>query len=262
MLIDTLVHEKLLDLFYLYLIIGGIPAVVEAYLKTKNLHEVFQIQEGIIKLYKKDIAQYDPKNKLYLEEIFQLIPSELNCKNKRFIWLKEAGVALPVYCASEPTLPLILSRSTNLFKLFMSDVGLLSSMYADGIQVKLLKKETNINYGSVYENAAAQELWAHGFDLYYFNSKKQGEIDFLIEQNGEVLPIEIKSGKGYTKHSALDNLLNSEHYHIEKAFVFCNENVKQEGKIIYYPIYMCGFLQKQKVDRQMIYDMDLSVLQS
>ena len=168
-----------------------------------------------------DIGQYDPNHKLYIEEIFDLIPSELNAKNKRFIlknlnenfkfsryhnsfiWLKDAGVALPTFCASEPTVPLKLSLSTNLFKLFLSDVGLLAAMYMDGIQLKILNHEKDINFGSVYENVAAQELRAHGFDLYYFNSRKQGELDFLIEWNGEVLPIEIKSGKNYTKHAAL-----------------------------------------------------------
>lgn len=149
-----------------------------------------EVQKGIVQLYKKDIAKYDPEEKLYLEDIFNLIPAELNSKNKRFIlknlnenfkfsryehsflWLKEAGMALPVYCAQEPEIPLLLSKSTNLFKLFLSDVGLLASMYADGLQIKILNKEKDINFGAVYENAVAQELRAHGFDLYYFNSKK------------------------------------------------------------------------------------------
>lgn len=146
-----------------------------------------EVQKGIVQLYKKDIAKYDPEEKLYLEDIFNLIPAELNSKNKRFIlknlnenfkfsryehsflWLKEAGVALPVYCAQEPEIPLLLSKSTNLFKLFLSDVGLLASMYADGLQIKILNKEKDINFGAVYENAVAQELRAHGFDLYYSN---------------------------------------------------------------------------------------------
>ena len=120
-----------------------------------------------------------------------------------FIWLKEAGVALPVYCVQEPELPLLLSKSTNLFKLFLSDVGLLASMYVDGLQLKILSREKDINFGAIYENVAAQELKAHGFELYYFNSKKQGELDFVIEYQGNVLPLEIKSGKAYTRHNAV-----------------------------------------------------------
>lgn len=276
--IDQIVHEKLLDLFHLYLIVGGMPAVVEGYLRTKNLQEVFQLQKGILQLYKKDIAKYDPQNKLYLEEIFNLIPSELNSKNKRFIlknlnenfrfsryehsfiWLKEAGVALPVYCVQELEVPLLLSKATNLFKLFLSDVGLLAAMYADGLQIKILNKEKDINFGSIYENAIAQELKAQGFDLYYFNSKKQGELDFVIEYKGNVLPVEVKSGKSYTRHNALDNVMATPRYHIEQAIVFCNENIHEKNKIVYMPVYMAGMLKKETKE-DYIYSLDLGILQ-
>lgn len=276
--IDQIVHEKLLDLFHLYLIVGGMPAVVEGYLRTKNLQEVFRLQKGILQLYKKDIAKYDPQNKLYLEEIFNLIPSELNSKNKRFIlknlnenfrfsryehsfiWLKEAGVALPVYCVQEPEVPLLLSKAKNLFKLFLSDVGLLAAMYADGLQIKILNKEKDINFGSIYENAVAQELKTQGFELYYFNSKKQGELDFVIEYKGNVLPIEVKSGKSYTRHNALDNVMSTPRYHIEQAIVFCNENIHEKNKIVYMPVYMAGMLKKETKE-DYIYSLDLGILQ-
>lgn len=276
--IDQIVHEKLLDLFHLYLIVGGMPAVVEGYLRTKNLQEVFRLQKGILQLYKKDIAKYDPQNKLYLEEIFNLIPSELNSKNKRFIlknlnenfrfsryehsfiWLKEAGVALPVYCVQEPEVPLLLSKATNLFKLFLSDVGLLAAMYADGLQIKILNKEKDINFGLIYENAVAQELKTQGFELYYFNSKKQGELDFVIEYKGNVLPIEVKSGKSYTRHNALDNVMSTPRYHIEQAIVFCNENIHEKNKIVYMPVYMAGMLKKETKE-DYIYSLDLGILQ-
>lgn len=276
--VDELIHEKMMELFRLYLIVGGMPAVVDAYIRTNNLKEVLRIQQGIVQLYYKDIAKYDKDNKLYLDEIFSLIPSELNNKNKRFImkdlnenfrfsryensfiWLKEAGVALPVYCVQEPEIPLLLSKSTNLFKLFLSDVGLLASMYVDGLQFKILNREKDINFGAIYENAAAQELKAHGFELYYFNSKKQGELDFVIEYKGNVLPLEIKSGKAYTRHNALDNVLKDERYAIPQALVFCNENISTVDKIVYLPIYMIGFLENEKID-EYIYSIDLSALQ-
>ncbi len=277
--VDTLIHEKMMELFRLYLIVGGMPAAVVKYLDTNNLQEVFREQKSIVEMYKKDIAKYDPENKLYLEDIFDLIPSELNSKNKRFIlkslnenfkfsrysnsflWLKDAGVALPVYSVAEPTIPLLLSRSTNLFKLFLSDVGLLASMYMNDIQIKILRREKDINFGAVYENAAAQELKAHGFTLYYFNSKKQGELDFVIERDGEVLPIEIKSGKDYTKHTALNNVLSNPHYKIPEAYVFYNGNVKKQDKITYYPIYMLTFICKKELPEEMIYKIDLTNLQ-
>ena len=206
-------------------------------------------------------------------------PSELNNKNKRFIlknlnenfkfsryqnsflWLKNAGVALPTFCVTEPTVPLMLNKSSNLFKLFLSDVGLLAAMYMDGIQLKLLNREKDINFGSVYENAAAQELKAHGYDLYYFNSKKQGELDFIIEHGGNVLPIEIKSGKDYQRHAALDNVMENRDYAIPTAFVFQNDNVRADGRVVYLPIYMLMFLQKEQIPESMIYKLDLSGLQ-
>ena len=277
--VDKIIHEKMMELFRLYLMVGGMPEVVNTYIKTNNLKQVDEIQKGIVRLYKKDIAKYDPDHKLYLEEIFSLIPSELNQKNKRFIlknlnenfkfsryensfiWLKEAGVALPVYCAAEPTSPLLLSRATNLFKLFASDVGLLASMYSDGLQLRILKGEKDINFGSVYENVVAQELQTHGFELYYYNSKKQGELDFLIEQSGVVLPIEVKSGKGYTRHAALNNVLSTGNYAIPQGIVLCNENVQVVENIVYYPIYMVMFLQKEEEQEEMIYKPDFSALQ-
>lgn len=276
--IDSLIHEKMLELFRLYLIVGGMPAAVQRYLDTNNLNEVLRVQQSIVQLYKKDIAKYDPDEKLYLEDIFNLIPSELNAKNKRFIlknlnenfkfsryehsfiWLKEAGVALPVFCVQEPEIPLLLSKSTNLFKLFLSDVGLLAAMYADGLQIKILSKEKDINYGSIYENVIAQELRAHGFELYYFNSKKQGELDFVIEYQGEVLPIEVKSGKDYTRHRALDHVLQNEGYGIRQAMVFSNENIQVKDNVFYCPVYLVGMLQNQTLDTDFIYRLDLGIL--
>ena len=276
--VDEFIHEKMMELFRLYLIVGGMPAAVTKYLTTNNLQEVVREQRSIIAAYKKDIGKYDTQNKLYLEDIFELIPSELNSRNKRFIlkdlnenfklsrfensfiWLKDAGVALPTFCVSEPIAPLLLSKATNLFKLFLSDVGLLASMYMDNIQVKILNKEKDINFGSVYENAAAQELKAHGFELYYFNSKKQGEIDFLIEKNGEVIPVEIKSGKNYSKHAALGNVLENEQYGIKEGYVFYNGNVEKKEKVGYYPVYMLMFIEKDTEPEELIYRIDLEGL--
>lgn len=275
--VDDFIHEKMMEIFRLYLIVGGMPAAVDKYITTNNLQEVIAEQQAIIRLYKQDIAKYDPNHKLYIQEIFDRIPAELDAKNKRFIlknlnenikfsryqnsflWLKDAGVALPVYNVEEPTVPLILSSSRNLFKLFMADIGLLANLYADGIQLKILDNEPSINFGSIYENAVAQELWAHGFPLYYYNNKRQGELDFVIEQNGEVLPIEVKSGKDYERHKALTNVVSTTTYQISKAIVLCNDNVKKVGKITYLPIYMLMFIKReQQLPTQ--YTIDLSGL--
>lgn len=275
--VDAFVHRKIMELFRLYLVVGGMPAVVSKYMENNNLQEVMTIQQDIIRLYKRDIAQYDLKDKLYLEEIFELIPPELNAKNKRFIlkrlnenakfdrcetgfvWLKNAGVALPVYNVEEPKMPLLLARSRNLFKLFQNDVGLLAAQYAEGIQLRIIKGDKNINYGAIYENAVAQELVAHGLEPYYYNNKKRGELDFVVELGGAVLPLEVKSGKDYESHRALSNIMACEEYDLPEAIVFNSDNLRVAGKIVYAPIYMVMFLEKNQAAPS-YYKVDLSGL--
>ncbi|MBP5313186.1 MAG: ATP-binding protein [Clostridia bacterium] len=281
--IDSYIHNRMTELFELYLIVGGMPAAVSEYLETKNLRRVSSVQNGIITLYRHEITKYNENSRLQINEIFDLIPGELNSKNKRFIlknlnekarfdmyydsflWLKNAGVALTANVADEPKAPLVLSKSQNLFKLFSNDVGLLAAQYGNGLQLDILKHNTNINFGSIYENAAAEELTAHGYDLYYYNSKKFGEVDFLIEDHGQVIPLEIKSGKDYYRHNAMDNLLGIADYELDEGFVFCNSNVEireilHGKKIIYFPIYMLMFMQKQEIPDDIIFEADFSDL--
>lgn len=275
--VDDFVHAKLMELFRLYLIVGGMPAAVSKYLESNNLQEVIAVQQQIIRLYKRDIAQYDPANKLYIEEIFNLIPPELDAKNKRFIlkrlnenakferyqnsflWLKNAGVALPVYNVEEPKAPLLLARSRNLFKLFQSDIGLLAAQYAEGIQLRIIQGDKDINHGSIYENAIAQELVAHGVEPYYYNNKKRGELDFIIELGGRILPIEVKSGKDYEIHRALSNIMDCSEYNLKEAVILNNDNLRVEGKLVYAPVYMVMFLER-KNDAPTFYKVDLSGL--
>lgn len=279
--VDEFVHQKMMQLFRLYLIVGGMPAAVQAYVNTNNIQNVVKEQRDILDLYKVDIARYDrdERKKLYINEVFDIIPSELNAKNKRFIlkrlnehmtfsrhendfiWLKDADMALPTYNVEEPTAPLKLNEQRNLFKLFQNDVGLLSCQYSSGgIQLKILKGEVNINYGAVFENAVAQELHAHDWNLYYFNSKKQGEIDFLLETDNEIIPVEVKSGKDYERHNALSNVMANPDYGIKKAYVLCNDNLHKRGNVEYIPIYMTMFIQKNRDVEDLIYKVDLSEL--
>ncbi|MCF0194762.1 MAG: ATP-binding protein [Bacteroidaceae bacterium] len=260
--VDQFVHQQMMNAVRLYLVIGGMPAVVAKYLETSNLQVVLNEQRSILALYERDIAKYDAHNKLYIREIFRLIPPELNAQNKRFIlkqlnenlkfdryensflWLKDAGVALPVYNVDEPTPPLLLSRSRNLFKLFQNDVGLLAAQYAEGLQLRLIMGDDKINCGAIYENLVAQELHAHGFELYYFNSKKMGELDFVVERDGRAMPIEVKSGKDYQRHRAMNNVLQTHNYNTTQPIVLCNDNLSHDGSITYAPIYMLMFLQR------------------
>ena len=242
------------------------PAAVMAYKTNNNLQDVIECQKGIIRLYKKDISQYDNERQLEIKEVYELIPTELNSKNKRFfikdinekaraesynnefLWLKDANVAIPVYNIDEPKVPLKLASSRTLFKLFSNDVGLLAAQYSSGLQLRILSGDDAINYGAIYENVVVQELKAHGFeDIYYYNSKKFGEVDIVTELDGEVFPIEVKSGKDYMRHRALNNILNNNEYTIPTAMVLCNDNLKVENKVVYVPIYMVMFIRKEKV---------------
>lgn len=276
--VDAYVHQKMMQLVNLYLLVGGMPAAVQTYLDTNDMQRVLAEQRSILALYKKDIARYDPDDKLYINDIFDLIPPELNAKNKRFIlknlnehfkfsrhensftWLRDADMALPTHCVEEPKVPLVLSKASNLFKLFQNDVGLLACQYADGIQLRILQGETNINYGSIYENLTAQELHAHGWNLYYYQNKKQGELDFLLERDAEVIPLEVKSGKDYDHHVALNNVMKNPDYGIRQAVVLCNDNVSTRGDVTYAPIYMLMFIEKVKDEGPKIYRLDLDGL--
>lgn len=276
--VDDFIHKKMMELFRVYLVVGGIPAAVNRYIETNNLNEVIDIQNQIVNLYKKDITQYDKNNKLAIAQIFELIAPQLNSQNKRFIikdiksgvkfdryensflWLKDASVALPVYNVETPKIPLKLSKSRSLFKLFMSDVGLLASEYSQGIQLKIISGDDKLNYGAIFENYIAQELTACEHDLYYYNNKKRGELDFLIEYDGEVLPIEVKSGKDYKVHRALSNIMDCGEFNLNRALIFNNSNLKVEGKLTYAPIYMAMFLKQEINDEDSIYKIDLSEL--
>lgn len=265
------VHKRMMNIFNMYLNVGGMPAAVSKFKETKNLNDVILEHEDIVLQYKKDFTRYESDDKkLLLTKIYDLIPAELNSNNKRFnfsdikqglryersensfVWLASAGVALPTYNVSSPSLPLLLNEKSSLFKLFLSDVGMLTSLYGRATKLQLLSNNEDINNGALYENVVAQELKAHGFKLYYYNSKKFGELDFVIEYNGAVLPIEVKSGKSYQRHSALNNVIEMSEYPIEEAFVFSNYNIEQKGKLVYYPIYMLMFINEQNIELPII----------
>ncbi len=268
--VPSFIHTKLMDLFYRYLMIGGFPEVVNTYIQTNDLAATHLIHKAIETYYKKDITKYAAEmDRPYIISAYDLLPSELSSKTKRFIlsridknysilrcqndflWLKDAGIAIPVYNVDKPKIPLLLTKNNHLLKLFANDVGLLCyRLLETGIQEKILAHEKDINFGGIFENAVAQELLCHGFGfnkLFYFSSKKQGEVDFLITYKNEVLPIEVKSGKDYKRHSALNNLLSNKEYGIEKAIVFADCNLEISNEKLYLPIYMVALLQQENI---------------
>ena len=276
--VDELIHQKLLYMFFVYLIVGGMPDAVKTYIETKDIREVDKVQRNIVTLYKEDVSQYEIEDKkLKLKSIYDIIPAELNKQNKKFVftmldkelkfnryensflWLKDAGVALPVYNVDAPTIPLLASKSSNVFRLFSSDIGLLTSAYPAETKVELINKNGEVNNGVHFENAVAQQLTANGFEPYFYKKKNVGELDFVIEMSGKVVPIEVKSGKNYKSHKALNNIMNVTDYHMEKAYVFSIRNVETEGAITYLPIYMCYLLKEQKIG-QMIVDLNIDGL--
>lgn len=265
--LQDFIHEKFMSLFREYLVIGGMPEVVSNYFDGKNLNEIDLIYNAIITNNRKDITKYvEKEKKLKIKEIYDLIPFELNRQNKRFIlndiegksknenvedsflWVKNAGLAIPTYNAKDLSLPLTFNADRNIMKVFYEDVGLLNSVsLSKEVRLNLLKEDMNINFGSIYENFVAEELNSHGYEnIYYYNNKRNGELDFVIENNGKILPIEVKSGKDYKRHSAMNKILNIENYDIDEAYVFNNKNVAEEGKIKYLPIYMTYLLKKFK----------------
>lgn len=263
--LDENIHNKVIDLFKKYLLIGGLPDAINSYLKDSNIVNVRNIQSEIHEYYGLDASKYDSENKLKIRRIYDLIPSTLENKKKRIViqdienikgkkvsnyrdefdYLINSGIALEVKALSTPTFPLIESSGKNLLKLYLNDVGILTNiLYKNNIRA-ILDDVKSINLGTVYESVVASELNAHGFNLFYYDNKAKGEVDYLIDDYNElsVLPIEVKSGKDYTTHSALNHFLSNESYNIKKAYVFSNErNVKIKGNIIYLPIYYVMFL--------------------
>ncbi|MBQ0033224.1 MAG: ATP-binding protein [bacterium] len=272
--LSSVYHTRLKKLFRLYLVVGGMPAVVQRYLETHDISQVVAEQRKILALYRTDITQYDEKNALRIRAVFDRIPAELNDKNKRFfasaiqpgmrfenlgdefLWLKEAGVALPVVNVEEPKLPLKLAEKPNLFKLFLNDVGLLAAQYMKGIQLRILNGEVDINFGSVYENVVAQELTAHGFELNYYDSNRHGELDFLLERECGLLPIEVKSGKHYRRHRALNRVMGEKESAVREALILNDDALKVEGRLYYAPVYMVMFLKSDPLPEKMIYTID------
>ena len=276
--VDPLIHEQMIKLFNLYTAIGGFPEAVQTYIETNNLQKVYKVIGEIDKGYRVDISKYDKEHRLLIKDIYDLIPSELNQTNKRFIlknlnekarfykyedsfiWLIDSNVGLFTYNIDNPVYPLLASKERTLFKLFLCDVGLLTyKLFGDNV-IKLLNNDVSINHGALYECVIAQELKAKNIPLYYYNNKKHGEVDFIIEQDTKIIPIEVKSGKDYKRHLALDNLLSIKEFNIDQSYTLCNGNLEILGNKIYLPIYMIMFFNKNKENNDQIYKIDISKL--
>lgn len=264
--LDESIHNILLKRFQYYLLVGGLPEAINNYLIDRNMVRVRQTHKDIHDLYRIDASQYDEEHKLKIRKIYDFIPSNLENKKKRIVYkniegkigktfsdyadefeyLTNSGIALGVSAISNPRFPLAESDQKKLVKLYLNDVGLLTNLLYELNVNAVLQDIKSINLGTVYESVVAQELAAHGFKLHYFDNKKKGEVDFLVDDYDglTVLPIEIKSGKDYTEHSALTNFLKTPEYGINRAIVFSNEReIFMKKGITYLPIYYSMFLE-------------------
>ena len=263
-------HQPLLGLFRRYLLVGGMPDAVNVYLETHNIVKVREIQKSIQVLYGDDASKYeqDSQKHLLIRRIYDMIPSQMENKKKRIVakdirdkkgdrfvqyqdefeYLISSGIVLDVHAVSNPRFPLSESVHKNLLKLYLNDVGMLTAhLYRNNIR-PVLDDERSVNLGAVYETAIALQLKANGHRLFYYDNRKKGEVDFLVDDysNTSVLPIEVKSGKDYAVHSALNNLLSTPDYQVQSAIVISNEReVRKEGPIIYMPVYYTMFLDSQ-----------------
>ena len=266
-------HNRMLDVFRRYLLVGGMPDAVNTYLETHNIVKVREVQESIRELYAADAAKYEKEHskKLLIRRIYEMIPSQMENKKKRIVaqeirgkegdrfaqyqqefeYLVSSGIAVSVHAISNPHFPLSESLQKNLLKLYLNDVGLLTGqLYRNNIR-PVLDDMRSINLGSVYESVIAQELRAHGHKLFYYDNRKQGAVDYLIDDYTAMCayPIEVKSGKDYTVHSALNNLLKNPDYNIQAAAVISNErSMYQEGKVTYMPVYFVMFMESLSPD--------------
>lgn len=254
------IHTRLMDLFRKYLIVGGMPDAVNEYVKTQNIVEIRAIQQDIMRLYAADASKYESGRRLQIKRLYELIPSNMENKKKRvvikdiegkkgsrysdyvdeFEYLISSGIALEVMAISNPKYPLAETMTKNLMKLYMNDVGLLTAVLYETNVMPIIRDERSINLGSVYESVVASELKAHGRRLYYYDNKKHGEVDFLINDTKlvSVVPIEVKSGKDYKIHSAIERMTETEDYAIVTGYVLSNEReIVERGKIVYMPVY-------------------------
>lgn len=260
--VGELVHDKIMKHFRRYLVVGGMPDAVREYVESGDISRVTAIQRNIKELYKLDFTKYEAEDKrLMIISIYDTMPSQLLKQNRRFnyadiqkglrferlessfLWLASAGVVIATYNTTEPRIALSQNQKSSLLKLYSSDVGLLTSSYGNALRSKILMGDEKVNLGGVYENAVAQELNTRGLKTWFYNSHKHGELDFVIEEDNEVVPIEVKSGKDYYVHSAISKVAANPEYEINKAYVFTNYDVKTDGKMIYLPIYMSMFVR-------------------
>lgn len=273
--VNDTVHKKMLKLFQYYIIVGGMPAVVQSFVDNHDIAKTTLIQKDILALYRQDISKYATKDKERIKEIFDRIPSELNSKNRRFLlsdinsnarmnryessfmWLADAGISLPCYNLTSPVIPFKTSEQRNLVKVYLNDTGLLCAMAIDNVQYEILQGNMEVNMGSIVENVIAQQLVTNGFELHYFDRKSVCELDFIVQKNNSPIALEVKSGKDYHRHAALEKALENNEWNLHESIVFCIGNIEKNKKITYFPLYMVQFLKTDSLPESLVVNVDV-----
>lgn len=273
--LDEGMHGKLLDLFKKYLIVGGLPDAVNEFIRTRNVASIRKIQEDVIRFYGEDASKYDLEKKLKIKRIYDMLPSTMQNTKKRIVvkdiegivgkryanyadefdYLISSGISLEVKAIANPTFPLVQSQDKNLLKLYMNDVGLLSNILFQNNAKPILDDVRSINLGALYETAVAGQLKALEHKLYYYDNRNRGEVDFLVDDFADlsILPIEVKSGRDYTVHSALNHFLNNDAYPAKCGYVLSNEReIKTVGKVTYLPIYFVAFIKPSRAETEIL----------
>lgn len=253
-------HDQIMLHFRKYLIIGGMPEVVNNFVVNGDINKITQIQSNILGGYRNDIAKYAGKDKILAKRVFDSIPEQLCKKDKRFVladlekgasqrkygdatmWLVDAGIAYFSFNVSALELPLAFSEKRNLYKLFMLDTGLLCSLCLPTMQFEVLNGIIDINEGALTENFVAAEMIKRGKQIYYYDKKSKQELDFVFLDNNKVSIIEVKSGKDYKRHASLNTAIANKNNNIGRPMVFSRFNVEIDNGVIYFPLYMTMFL--------------------
>ena len=258
--VNEAIHNRMRDLLLRYIVVGGMPEAVVAFLETNDMNEVLDVQRGIVETYKADMLKYArQEDKSRIRECFDSIPAQLAKENKKFQysvirkgarsshyagslqWIEDAGIIQRCHNTSITELPLSGNAIPDVFKVYMTDIGLLVSMLEEGTSWSILQGDLLGYKGAIFENLAADILCKMGRKLFYFQKDSGLELDFLIRYKGECCPIECKARTGNAK-SLQTVMKHPEHYHIYHALKVGDYNVGRQGAVLTLPFYMMFLL--------------------
>lgn len=258
--VPQFIHQQMSKVYREYLVVGGMPEVVQKYISDPDMSNAFRAQRSIITTYRNDIAHYAEKSAVLVKRVFDAMPSQLGKQDKRFVladiekgaslrkyedptqWIIDAGLAYYSFNTKAFELPFESTENRKLYKLYMVDTGLLCSQMISDMQFEVLKGNIDINEGALTENFVACALAAKGIPLHYYDKKSKQELDFIIKEDNKITILEVKSGDNYKRHASLDSAVSNFPDRIGRALVLYKGNVEQSGTVSYLPLYMAMFI--------------------